>query len=97
MYEKSINMLSVDDEELPSKEEALQAAIQRNLEVEQLSNILKLQLPSQALYDTQPHYKIEVSKTGFRFDNEAEFDWTYIYFLNEKFKKTQGKATRPLS
>ncbi|CAG8656432.1 247_t:CDS:2, partial [Scutellospora calospora] len=25
------------------------------------------------LYDTQPHYKIEVSKTRFRFDDEAEF------------------------
>ncbi|CAG8586003.1 932_t:CDS:2, partial [Scutellospora calospora] len=98
-------MLSVDDEELPSEEEALQATIQRNLEfslyrnqrVEQLFNILKPQLPPQALYDTQLHYKIEVSKTRFRFDNEAEFDWTYIYFLNEKFKKTQGKATRPSS
>ncbi|CAG8535926.1 9893_t:CDS:2 [Scutellospora calospora] len=73
-------MLSVDNEELPSEEEALQAAIQRNLEfslyrnqrVEQLSNILKSQLPPQALYNTQSHHKIE-------------------------FKKTQGKATRPLT
>ncbi|CAG8564303.1 5617_t:CDS:2 [Scutellospora calospora] len=58
-------MLSVDNEKLPSEEESLQAAIQRNLET---------QLPPQALYNTQPHYKIEVSKTGFKFDNKAEFD-----------------------
>ncbi|CAG8439255.1 3678_t:CDS:1 [Scutellospora calospora] len=98
-------MLSIDDSKLPSEEEALRATIQKNLEfflyrnqrIEQLSNIFRPQLSSQALYNTQPYYKIEVSKTEFRFDDEVEFDWTYIYFLNKKFKKTQEKATRPLS
>ena len=86
MYEQPTNMvLTEDEEELPSEEEALQIAIQRRLtriesplyqnqQIELLAAMLRPSLPPVAEQDTQLYNKLEVFPNGFKCDNGPLFD-----------------------
>ncbi|CAG8792504.1 11070_t:CDS:2 [Gigaspora margarita] len=81
MYEEDVNMVDIEEEDLPT-EQAFQAAMQKHtatLKVE------AMQIETNFLEDYIYNKNFQCTSNGFIFDNIPKYNWSYVEFLSTKF------------
>ncbi|CAG8784730.1 34320_t:CDS:2, partial [Gigaspora margarita] len=98
---EDINMMDIEEEDLPTEQEAFKAAMQKHTTIPKITRCeanflgdyihnkvwktMKPQLPLIAEDNLEPCQNFQYTSDGFIFDNIPKYNWSYVEFLNIKF------------